>query len=380
MLRSVNQQPTDELARKEASSALPSASTASSAAKTNCLKYWVARVREAFPHYRRREVESYLGTAASFLTLDDGEDKDEFAFRTVMRVLAEEGKRCSSEPREIPDARFAAAAIGGSVENINENTATTGSIPPKRKVASLECQCCFVEYEFNVMVSCRSGSHLFCMECLRKQTEQRVFGIGNFGKVHAIDSDQKRKRQARNELSVSNSQDKGNALELLCMAPNCVSGFDDRVLQKALPDKVFARYEELRYHANIECANMPDVSKCPKCNFTAAIANYPDPRRHPLFHCPKCRFKSCRSCGEEFHPEIARCDLVETKIESSGRNKVEEAMTSALVRICPRVNCRKPFLKSDGCNKMKCPCGCLVCNVCRVEIPTDVGYAHFCRT
>ena len=98
-----------------------------------------------------------------------------------------------------------------------------------------------------------------------------------------------------------------------------------------------------------------------------------------LFHCPKCNYRSCRKCGDDYHPDI-RCDQVESKKESSGRTKVEEAMTNALVRTCPRPMCRRKFLKESGCNKMTCSCGALVCYVCNQEIPASVAYKHFCQT
>ncbi|KAL7441187.1 hypothetical protein ACHAXH_005925 [Discostella pseudostelligera] len=134
--------------------------------------------------------------------MEEGDDKDECAFRTVMTVLAEEGIKSSvsssclpSSTNFIPDERFAAAAIGGRVDVIGGDSAMTLSAPMKRKIAHLVCQCCFIEYEFNSMVSCRYGGHLFCMDCLRKHTEQRVFGNGNFGKVCAIAAGQKRREQ-----------------------------------------------------------------------------------------------------------------------------------------------------------------------------------------
>ena len=146
------------------------------------------------------------------------------------------------------------------------------------------------------------------MECLRKHTEQRVFGNGNFGSVGV---------QQQQQLGKSSKDDKNKALELLCLASDCVSGFDDRVLKKALPEKVFDQYEELRFKANLECANM-DVSTCPKCNFKAAFEH--NHSELNLFNCPECRFKSCLLCHEEYHPNIASCDLVESQTESSGRN------------------------------------------------------------
>ena len=89
-----------------------------------------------------------------------------------------------------------------------------------------------------------------------------------------------------------------------------------------------------------------DISRCPKCNFIAFAE-----KAVKTFHCPQCSFKSCRECGEEAHPGI-KCDEVESKTETDGRKNVEEAMTQALVRTCPRPFCRKKFLKTDGCNKM----------------------------
>jgi hypothetical protein len=56
----------------------------------------------------------------------------------------------------------------------------------------------------------------------------------------------------------------------------------------------------------------------------------------------------------------------------SAKHLVEEAMTDALVRKCNK--CKKPFLKEEGCNKMKCSCGNEQCYVCSEDV-TD--YSHF---
>ena len=107
------------------------------------------------------------------------------------------------------------------------------------------------------------------------------------------------------------------------------------------------KYDELQYAAVVESSGL-DISRCPKCEFMAVA----DERWPPLlFHCPKCNYRSCRKCGDDYHPDI-RCDQVESKKEAGGRTKVEEAMTNALVRTCPRPMCRRKFLKESGCNKM----------------------------
>ena len=60
-----------------------------------------------------------------------------------------------------------------------------------------------------------------------------------------------------------------------------------------------------------------------------------------------------------------------------GHQRVEEAMSKALIRYCPRKGCGQQFLKDIGCNKMTCPCGTKICYICRKEIQ---GYEHFYTT
>src|SRR5579859_1518772 len=54
------------------------------------------------------------------------------------------------------------------------------------------------------------------------------------------------------------------------------------------------------------------------------------------------------------------------------KHQVEEAMTQALVRKCN--NCKKPFLKEGGCNKMRCSCGNTQCFLCSANVH---DYTHF---
>ncbi|KAL7480174.1 hypothetical protein ACHAW6_006854 [Cyclotella cf. meneghiniana] len=310
-------------------------------------KSCVDRIREVFPMLSRRKVESFLDMAMSFTS---GEEPDDNSLvQIVMTVLADDPSGAS-----ITEKCFAAAVVGGRLDPSEGTEPSQGQ--GCQKVAQLECNCCFVEFNFEEMVSCRSG-HLFCKICLQKHTEQRVFGLGNFG------------------VKSSTTNGKAKSCEILCMHPDgCTSGFHDGQLRRALSEKVMKKYEELQYQAVLEEANMRDTSKCPKCHYIAVVEE-----TATTFPCPQCYFKSCRECGEEAHPGI-RCDQVETKAETSGRNKVEEAMTNAVIRKCPRPFCRKPFMKTDGCNKITCSCGAFICYICRNEIPRNVGYNHFCQT
>ena len=252
---------------------------------------------EVFPLVSRQKVQSFLDRAASYVEEDD--DDTTAIMSIVMTVLSE----YPTGSDNIPDEAFAAAAVGGHIEadaiaaatsdDDNEKlpaNATTG----QRKIAQLECNCCYVEYPYEEMVSCRLQGHLFCKTCLQKHTEQRVFGQGNLG--------------VKTNTSASSAAAGGGApskaLEILCMhSSGCTSGFHEGQLRKALSSKVLKKYDEMRFTANIE--NFGDISKCPKCNYIAFAE-----KELRTFHCPQVRESSSSFF---FHVFIYR-ELVDTKI------------------------------------------------------------------
>jgi TRIAD3 protein (E3 ubiquitin-protein ligase RNF216) len=91
-----------------------------------------------------------------------------------------------------------------------------------------------------------------------------------------------------------------------------------------------------------------------------------------------CRFESCRKCGKEPHIPLRCEEVVQKKRQDEGRLKVEEAISAAKIRTCPK--CKVCFIKSDGCNKMTCSCGVWMCYICSKIIPKSTGYGHFCQT
>lgn len=173
----------------------------------------VDRIREVFPLVSRSRVEELLTMAKSYSSKGD----DEELIQLVMTGLADDptGKTCT-------EAVFAAAAVGGRLDNAaddnNHAADETGGGTGRQKVAQLECQCCFAEYDFEEMVSCRTQGHLFCKTCLQRHTEQRVFGLGSFG---------------------NKGGEKVKSCEIICMhASGCTSGFQEGQLRKALSTKV----------------------------------------------------------------------------------------------------------------------------------------------
>jgi TRIAD3 protein (E3 ubiquitin-protein ligase RNF216) len=185
---------------------------------------------------------------------------------------------------------------------------------------TIECTCCYGDYAMEEMVSCQEG-HLFCMDCLKRYAQERVFGNSDLGKKGCI--------------------------ELCCMdMSGCENFFSRDQLEKSLDEKVMKKYDELQTTLVLEQAGMDGLCKCPQCDFQASL-----PESEMVFQCPSCEFESCRKCREESHIPL-RCEEVERKTETSARLQVEEAMTKARIRYCPK-KCKQGFYKVSIVNTLR---------------------------
>lgn len=118
----------------------------------------------------------------------------------------------------------------------------------------------------------------------------------------------------------------------------------------------------------VKAARIEELEMCPFCDF-ATIPHEND----KIFKClnPECMKESCRQCKEPSHLPY-KCDEIEKPDDVKLRIYVENKMTEALLKKC--YQCAKSFIKSDGCNKIKCPCGAEQCYLCGEPIE---GYDHF---
>jgi TRIAD3 protein (E3 ubiquitin-protein ligase RNF216) len=144
----------------------------------------------------------------------------------------------------------------------------------------------------------------------------------------------------------------------------------------------YCKYRHEIMHANVRCTCLSDVlfpcSSCPKCSIQAEL-----PSTQMIFKCPDvdCALETCRKCLEPAHIPLKCSEVERGKSETQGRLKVEEAITAAKIRTCPKLRCGTKFVKSDGCNRMTCPkCQTWSCYVCRALIPEHIDYKHFCQT
>ncbi|KDQ07483.1 hypothetical protein BOTBODRAFT_38782 [Botryobasidium botryosum FD-172 SS1] len=201
----------------------------------------------------------------------------------------------------------------------------------------VECGCCYSEYPFENMVQCPEA-HLFCKGCAKTHAETLL-------------GDRK--------------------TDILCIDQSgCRLAFPESEIARFLSEKTIALYHRIKQEKELEQAEIEGLESCPFCPYSVVIEN--DMER--LFHCEneECGVVSCRQCKKPDHiPKT--CEEMEADKHLDARHKVEEAMSEALMRKCPR--CTKPFIKEHGCNKMTCPnCHTLSCYVCRQVV---TGYDHF---
>ncbi|KAI1356254.1 hypothetical protein F5Y01DRAFT_301221 [Xylaria sp. FL0043] len=203
-----------------------------------------------------------------------------------------------------------------------------------------ECGICFDECALNRMVRCGGQPmHLFCRKCLRTQAESQI-GMAKY--------------------------------ELTCMSlDGCSAGFSRSERARFLNKKLTVALDRLEQEAVLRIAGIENLETCPFCSYAA---EYPPVEVDKEFRCenPRCGQVSCRLCRKETHiPKT--CAEADADRGLDARHILEEAMSEALIRRCNQ--CANPFVKQDGCNKIRCTkCGTLQCDVCRKTIK---DYSHF---
>lgn len=172
----------------------------------------------------------------------------------------------------------------------------------RRDTALIECRCCFCDYNIVSTVSCPAG-HFFCSQCFATYASTRL-GAGD--------------------------------PELLCMdTSGCSLPFHLSECAHVIPPKLISLRSRLVTKKELRAANLDNFEECPFCDW-GCIMETPV-QRTPLFRCQNwengCGVASCRKCKKKSH--LPRpCEEEEGKREA--RLAVEEAMSKALVRNCPK--------------------------------------------
>ncbi|KAI6097248.1 hypothetical protein F5141DRAFT_473812 [Pisolithus sp. B1] len=292
------------------------------------------------PHIRKRLLECRFYARAFFkLALDLEEKPPPFKLKLTNSVISGKGKvkedlifqnelewvkkRVTKVPVSLDEAL--------AEESNEQDCQETGG--------GIECGCCFSSYPFENMVQC-PDAHLFCKSCMTSYSST-LLGEHN--------------------------------PNIVCMdQSDCKLPFPESELKRFLTPKILELYERVKQIKEIEAAGLENLEECPFCEYKCVIEN----EMEKLFRCENavCGAVTCRACKRPDHLPKS-CKEVEEDRHLDVQHHVEEAMTRALMRNCPK--CQKAFIKEQGCNKMTCPnCHTVSCYICRQII---TGYEHFDR-
>ena len=291
--------------------------------------------------------------------------------------------------------------------------------------STYECACCFSTAAFEEFTACNAEGHMICFRCIQHSITEAVFGQGwnrsidkESGTLRcpAIDGDGCKGCIPSDHIHRAMLEDKKGAEILakldqrlaehsllasnlpLIRCPFCSYAEVDDVHHSQREAQLSVRVDSLIFLIfftvclSLGLRMMPFVLRSMTVfsiiylllNFQVvpelrlALARFRRRRRGLKFTCqsPGCGQVSCLSCNKEW-VDIHTCN--ESSLVAL-RTQVEQAMSMAVKRVCPR--CNTSFVKVDGCNKLTCPCGYKMCYVCRRDIcgtnGPDAGYRHFC--
>ncbi|KAI0484718.1 hypothetical protein GGR56DRAFT_615069 [Xylariaceae sp. FL0804] len=289
--------------------------------------------------------------------------------------------------------------------------------------ATYECACCFTDTVFEEITTCNAEGHVICFRCVRHSITEAVFGQGWQRSINRETGTLRCPAVASTECESCVSYEHiHRAMREEKKGAEILHKLDQRLAEHSLissslplircPFCNYAEVDDLYLPAGCDMhpkLNIPTLLllgfasivffplSVPICflaavgvllclnrslkgyvtgQLRAAYSRYQRRRRGLKFTCqsPECRRSSCLGCSKAW-VDVHVCH--ESSLVAL-RTQVEQAMSMAVKRVCPR--CNTSFVKTAGCNKLTCPCGYKMCYVCRKDIgaPKE-GYQHFCQ-
>ncbi|KAI0553343.1 hypothetical protein F4679DRAFT_530868 [Xylaria curta] len=290
--------------------------------------------------------------------------------------------------------------------------------------ATYECACCYADSVFEEITTCSAEGHMVCFRCVQQSITEAVFGQGWQRSIHKDTGTLRCPAVSSTDcdgcVSIEQIQ---RAMHQAEKGAEILEKLDQRLAEHGLLSSGLPLIRcPFCSYAEVDELYMPDDIRSPKLRlsripnvllilitilltsaavvviflgficlvlslsssfryyicqeYAAALGRYQRRRRGLKFICqnPVCGRSSCMSCSKAW-VDIHVCH--ESSLIAL-RTQVEQAMSMAIKRICPR--CSTSFVKTAGCNKLTCPCGYKMCYVCRKDIgaPSE-GYQHFCQ-
>lgn len=312
-------------------------------------------------------------------------------------------------------ADFAAASLINTAEAAEAN-------------ALFDCECCFDSIPFEKVSACDALSHILCLECVRRTASEAVYGQG-WAKTVDL-------HRGTLRCFAPTSQGCDGCLPPEMVRRALLNGGSERIddpwqnfQAKLTTDTItqsgislhrcpFCEYAEVDeiprpqlrqplaiwHHIGSRSTVLPRLILLVFLGslmvFTVPITallslGYILTRYSPLevrvlqrswtrvfkyrgstrFSCrnPRCLKASCFRCRAMWRDPHTCFESEKTSL----RTALEASATAAIKRTCPR--CLLSFVKSSGCNKLVCNCGYTMCYICRQQITSKEGYAHFCQ-
>ena len=295
-------------------------------------------------------------------------------------------------------------------------------------LALFECECCFSSVPFEEIVACDNEAHQLCQDCVRRTVDEALYGQGWSRTVDLERSTVRCFAPSAHDgctgcLPPWNVQ---LALEGIGgRETDAWSEFQTRVMGDALlksriqlqrcPFCVYAEADELpslvlrdwkSFWGHVATCSSGSIQFLLVCLLTASLlctvpmatltltiwaalrlfapaaavlrsswSRVYKQRQGIKFTClnPACGKTSCTRCAALWRDPHTCFETERTSL----RTAIESSATAAIKRTCPR--CMLSFVKSSGCNKLVCNCGYTMCYICRQEITSKEGYAHFCQ-
>ncbi len=195
-----------------------------------------------------------------------------------------------------------------------------------------ECLCCYETKPCEEFVKCESN-HMACNVCVLRHAENTIY------------------QNASYKISCINTE---NA---------CMSLYSETVLCRVLKPQTFIEYNKIKTKEEMKYIFELDGLNLIQCKFCDAY--WDNNNRDLVLNCGYCYKSTCLKCNEQAH---------EGKACESKRKNIEDKLTEAVILQCKK--CNKSIYKEDGCNKVTCPCGTIMCWICKSTID---GYGHFCN-
>jgi TRIAD3 protein (E3 ubiquitin-protein ligase RNF216) len=184
-----------------------------------------------------------------------------------------------------------------------------------------ECLCCYNTIESDEQRVCCELDHNVCKNCILQYAQEEIYGGG------------------KTELKcIGNSQ--------------CSCKYSESMLSNTLPPVMYQKYSELQVRNEATLAGV-ELRNCNKCNASFEI----ECDQTKCIHCNEATFMITND-----QPKELTC-------------LIQETIASVNVRTCPNVNCKKQYVRAEGCNKCRCSCGTFICYICNQKINTE--YEHY---